>query len=215
MSGETDISSKLLRVCGTVDTLSISEEMYAMRDRWVPPMPVEDILHRVVRPAIFVLQQIVDPSFRGRDGGVIQLSEFALSALRESLRRILTLVARFFGSILAPRTLISFDQHLISLRNPEYPGNVAVWDPETGMRVCPPEPMVSDRSKRQFEILSDLVFLYGFVGSETVEGAEQAAALEHLLDVTESWAFLLGTRGEFPEYGRSGRMFRRPTVTGW
>lgn len=76
----------------------------------------------------------------------------------------------------------------------------------------PDEPPVSDQSMGQFEILEHMIELYGFEGENSSEGREMTNALEHLKRVATCWCSLLGTRGEFPEFERSGRMMRRPEM---
>ena len=83
------------------------------------------------------------------------------------------------------------------------------------MHLIPEEPPVSDLSMGQFEILDHMVEIYGFEGENSEGGAHMSAALEHLKRVATCWAALLGTRGEYPEFERSGRMMRRLTNTGW
>ena len=84
-----------------------------------------------------------------------------------------------------------------------------------GVHLIPHEPAVSDVAMGQLEILDYMAEVYGFVGENTAQGVEMSAGLEHLKRVATCWAALLGTRGEYPEFERSGRMMRRPVNTGW
>ena len=99
--------------------------------------------------------------------------------------------------------------------DPEYPSYVALWDGVLGVHLIPDEPPVSDVTMGQLEILEYMAEVYGFAGENTAEGVQMSAALEHLKRVATCWAALLGTRGEYPEFERSGRMMRRPINTGW
>ncbi|KAJ7606488.1 hypothetical protein DFH06DRAFT_1149954 [Mycena polygramma] len=187
---ELSVSCQASRACMHIARLEISEETFMQREHWVPPMPIQEIIPRVLRPAVYLLHQALDPYYIGRICGPYHLSRTTYGMVRRALRKMLELVC------------------LISLQRPEYPSYVQIWDGVMDHSVIPPEPIVSDRSKRVFEILSDLVDNYGFEGSERCEALELEHSLRHLSRVSSCWALLLQTRGEYPEYERSGRMMR-------
>ncbi|KAJ6499649.1 hypothetical protein C8R47DRAFT_1068562 [Mycena vitilis] len=156
---ELSVSCQASRACMHIARLEISEETFMQREHWVPPMPIQEIIPRVLRPAVYLLHQALDPYYIGRICGPYHLSRTTYGMVRRALRKMLELVC------------------LISLQRPEYPSYVQIWDGVMDHSVIPPEPIVSDRSKRVFEILSDLVDNYGFKGSERCEALE----LEHSL----------------------------------
>jgi hypothetical protein len=105
-------------------------------------------------------------------------------------------------------------QHLISLQQPEYLSYVEIWN--GAARPCKnlPEPPVSDRSKRLFEIFEEMIILYGYYDNRLTR-FDLDASLYHLKQVSACWAALLGTWGEFPEYLSTGCLMRRPAAVGW
>lgn len=106
-------------------------------------------------------------------------------------------------------------QHIIASMNPEYPSYVEIWDTAASRPLKVPEAPVSDRAKNMLEILSQLIFCYGFEGQYTADGKALDYALEHLRRVASCWCTLGGSRGEYPEYGRDGNLNRRLESTGW
>ncbi|KAJ7722541.1 hypothetical protein B0H16DRAFT_1473349 [Mycena metata] len=138
----------------------------------------------------------LDPSFHRTGYGRFEFPLSTTRMVQHSIRKLMELV------------------HFISLTDPEYPSYVALWDGVAGVHLIPHEPPVSDVAMGQLEILDYMAEVYGFVGENTAEGVEMSAGLEHLKRVATCWAALLGTRGEYPEFERSGRMMRRPVNTG-
>ncbi|KAJ7718139.1 hypothetical protein B0H16DRAFT_1740181 [Mycena metata] len=191
------LATKVDDACRLVEHIEISDEEYARRHHWVPLISVGVILVQVMRPSVFIIQQAVDPSFHRTGYGAFEFPYSKIKLLQHALRKIMELA------------------HLISLTDPEYPSYVAIWDGESAVHLMPDEPPVSDQSMGQFEILEYMVEVYGFDGENSEEGREMLAALEHLKHVSTCWTALLGTRGEYPEFARNGRMMRRPASTGW
>ncbi|KAJ6447941.1 hypothetical protein C8R47DRAFT_1085133 [Mycena vitilis] len=176
---ELSVSCQASRACMHIARLEISEETFMQREHWVPPMPIQEIIPRVLRPAVYLLHQALDPYYIGRICGPYHLSRTTYGMVRRALRKMLELVC------------------LISLQRPEYPSYVQIWDGVMDHSVIPPEPIVSDRSKRVFEILSDLVDNYGFEGSERCEALELEHSLRHLSRVVNSRLSRLSAPSQF------------------
>ncbi|KAJ7695294.1 hypothetical protein B0H16DRAFT_1485392 [Mycena metata] len=190
------LATRVKEACRMIQPLEVSDQEYAEQREWAPPISVSLILRQVLRPAVFVLQQALDPSFHRTGYGRFEFPLSTTRMVQHSIRKLMELV------------------HLISLTDPEYPSYVALWDGVAGVHLIPHEPPVSDVAMGQLEILDYMAEVYGFVGENTAEGVEMSAGLEHLKRVATCWAALLGTRGEYPEFERSGRMMRRPVNTG-
>ncbi|KAJ7938264.1 hypothetical protein B0H13DRAFT_1851711 [Mycena leptocephala] len=141
---EEAVSVRVEQVCDTLKTVEISDESYALKERWIPPRPINEIIARVLRPSVCMLQSALDPHFCNFSDGGYHLSDSSYQKLAYTLRKQLELI------------------HLISLQQPKYPSYVEIWDREA----CPcknlPEPPVSDRSKRLFEIFEQMIILYGY-----------------------------------------------------
>ncbi|KAJ7713915.1 hypothetical protein B0H16DRAFT_1478305 [Mycena metata] len=144
------LATRVEGACRMIQPLEISDQEYTEQQEWAPPISVSLILCQVLRPAVFVLQQALDPSFHRTGYGPFEFPFSTTRMVQHSIRKLMELV------------------HLISLTDPEYPSYVALWD-----------------------------------------------GLEHLKRVATCWAALLGTRGEYPKFERSGRMIRRPVNTGF
>ncbi|KAJ7711584.1 hypothetical protein B0H16DRAFT_1480241 [Mycena metata] len=165
------LANKVEEACRMVQPLEISDEEYAARRDWAPPIPVSIILRQVLCPAVFVLQQALDPSFHRVGYGRFEFPVSTTQMVQGSLRKLMELV------------------HLISLTDPEYPSYVALWDGVSGVHLIPDEPPVSDVTMGQLEILEYMAEVYGFAGENTAEGVQMSAALEHLKRQTEPESF--------------------------
>ncbi|KAJ7700260.1 hypothetical protein B0H16DRAFT_1749092 [Mycena metata] len=133
------LAAKVDDACRLVTNIEISDEEYARRHHWVPPISVGVILAQVMRPSVFIIQQAVDPSFHRTGYGAFEFPYSTIKLLQHALRKVMELV------------------HLISLTDPEYPSYVAIWDGESAVHLMPDEPPVSDQSMGQFEILEYMV----------------------------------------------------------
>ncbi|KAJ6593745.1 hypothetical protein B0H19DRAFT_1056224 [Mycena capillaripes] len=91
-SPEADVSINTNCACEVIDSLAISEALYALREAWILPMPIKDIMAQVLQPAVFILQHALDPFFCGRSSGVMHLSQIVFHKLRDSLHKTLMLV---------------------------------------------------------------------------------------------------------------------------
>ncbi|KAJ7036076.1 hypothetical protein C8F04DRAFT_1181611 [Mycena alexandri] len=191
------LAVKVEQAWALIRPFEISDTEYALGSNWRPPIPIPNILHQALPPAVFVLQQALDPSFHHTNYGSFQFLYTTTHVVQATLQKMMELV------------------HLISLTDPEYPSYVALSDGISVVHLIPEEPPVSDLSMGQFEILDHMVEIYGFEGENSKAGAHMTAALEHLKSVATCSAALLGTCGEYPEFERSGRMMRRLTNTGW
>ena len=79
------------RICGALRTLEISDADFALGEDWIPPMPIADIVQRVLRPSVFVLQKLLDPWFEGATRPPFTLSDRMHSLIQHALRKILQL----------------------------------------------------------------------------------------------------------------------------
>ncbi|KAJ7020782.1 hypothetical protein C8F04DRAFT_1196205 [Mycena alexandri] len=170
------LAVKVEQACALIRPLEISDMEYTLGSNWRPPIPISNILHQVLCPAVFVLQQALDPSFHRTRYGSFQFPYTTTCVVQATLQKMMKLV------------------HLISLTDPEYPSYVALWDGISAVHLIPEEPPVSDLSMGQFEILDHMVKIYGFEGENSEAGAHMSAALEHLKRVATCWAALLGQR---------------------
>lgn len=99
-SAETDrrlyplASDRVHRVCLALRGMQILDETYALRSAWRPSMAVGEIVERVLRPSVYLLQSVLDPGFRS-DSMTFQLEAPVLNVLRQALRKILELVVRY------------------------------------------------------------------------------------------------------------------------
>ncbi|KAJ7732741.1 hypothetical protein DFH07DRAFT_780851 [Mycena maculata] len=180
--------------CMLLEELQISDADYALHEAWQPPIPVSDIVCRILRPSVFLLQRAVNPNFRDTIGFYHLLAD-VYDRFQQCIRKTLELM------------------HLISLTSPIYPSYVEIWDGVS--HILPDEAPVSDRSAALFDFMDEIVNAYGYAGCYDPVAYELEAALRHLRRVSRCWAYLLGTRGEYPEYLRSGRMIRSLPAIGW
>jgi hypothetical protein len=161
-----------------------------------------------------MLQSALDPHFCNFSDGGYHLSASSYQKLAYTLRKQLELIVRKPDPYLAFLLMLPLFQHLISLQQPKYPSYVEIWDREA----CPcknlPEPPISDRSKRLFEIFEQMIILYGYY-DDRLTSFDLDSSLYHLKRVSACWAALLGTRGEFPEYLSTGQLMRKPEAIGW
>ncbi|KAJ6592944.1 hypothetical protein B0H19DRAFT_1055605 [Mycena capillaripes] len=165
------IANEVERACDSLLLFEISECEWELQKDWDPPLSIPDILSRVVRPSIFILQQAVNPSF-ARLEGTFHLPESTYRRLQASIRKLLELLARLVSSALLYFSAHDrhFPQHLISIRDPIYPSHVDIWESRISAHIPPPEPPVSDRMKNGFQILDHLVAEFGFTGHRSSEG---------------------------------------------
>ncbi|KAJ7813080.1 hypothetical protein B0H13DRAFT_1925768 [Mycena leptocephala] len=182
---EEAVSVRVGQVCDTLKTVEISDKSYALKERWIPPRPINEIIARVLCPSIFMLQSALDPHFCNFSDGGYHLSATSYQKLAYTLRKQLELI------------------------QPEYPSYVEIWDGAG----CPskdlPEPPVSDRSKRLFEIFEEMILHYGYY-DDCLTSFDLDTSLYHLKRVSACWAALLGMQGEFPEYLSTGQLMRKP-----
>lgn len=92
------LASKVEEACRMVQPLEISDEEYAARGDWAPPIPVSIILRQVLRPAVFVLQQALDPSFHRVGYGRFEFPVSTTQMVQGSLRKLMELVVRSVSS---------------------------------------------------------------------------------------------------------------------
>lgn len=88
------LANRVEEACRMVRPLEISDEEYAAREEWDPPIAVALILRQVLRPAVFVLQQAVDPSFHRVGYGRFEFPISTSQMLQASLRKLMELVVR-------------------------------------------------------------------------------------------------------------------------
>jgi hypothetical protein len=103
------LAAKVDDACRLVEHIEISDEEYARRHHWVPPISVGIILAQVMRPSVFIIQQAVDPSFHRTGYGAFEFPYSTIQLLQHALRKIMELVVRpVFCSALSKVALSAF-----------------------------------------------------------------------------------------------------------
>jgi hypothetical protein len=87
------IATDIDRACQVLLMMEIDDSEYVLGEDWTPALPIPEILARIVRPSIYIVQQAVNPSFSMLEGH-FHLPESTLRRLRSALRKILELVVR-------------------------------------------------------------------------------------------------------------------------
>lgn len=90
----TSVSDNVDRACFALRDVEVPVECYQNRATWIPPLPIDQILKRVVRPSVFILQRALDPTFSG-DGGIFHLPDCSYRQLQRSFMKILQLLVCF------------------------------------------------------------------------------------------------------------------------
>lgn len=86
------LAVKVEQACALIRPLEISDTEYALGSNWRPPIPIPNILHQVLRPAVFVLQQALDPSFHRTRYGSFQFPYTTTRVVQATLRKMMELV---------------------------------------------------------------------------------------------------------------------------
>jgi hypothetical protein len=86
------LAVKVEQACALIRPLEISDTEYGLGSNWRPPIPISNILHQVLRPAVFVLQQALDPSFHRTRYGSFQFPYTTTRVVQATLRKMMELV---------------------------------------------------------------------------------------------------------------------------
>ncbi|KAJ6627304.1 hypothetical protein B0H10DRAFT_1941428 [Mycena sp. CBHHK59/15] len=162
-----------------VPTLEISQGA-----EWKPIIPISEIMRRVVHPAVYLFQRILDPLFCDPSPRIPPPSMFT-KRLRRVLRGILDLL---------PRKL--FEQELIAHQQPSGPCYQEIWHQMSSCHAVP----VSDLCWRMLGLTNYFVMCCGFEGEETPSGTRLFNSLQKLRKVSKTWWMVTESRGEFWEF---------------
>ncbi|KAJ7912221.1 hypothetical protein B0H13DRAFT_1875030 [Mycena leptocephala] len=94
---EEAVSIRVEHVCNTLKTIEISDETYALKEHWIPPRPINDIIARVLRPSVFMLQSALDPHYCNFSDGGYHLSAASYQKLAYTLQKQLELISDWFS----------------------------------------------------------------------------------------------------------------------
>ncbi len=75
-------------------SMHIDENTFALASTWKPPMEPAQIMSRVVRPSIFILQRCADPDFTREFSDKMFPSGPALKAYQSEIRKVLQILVR-------------------------------------------------------------------------------------------------------------------------
>lgn len=75
-------------------SMHIDENTFALASTWEPPMAPAQIMSRVVRPSIFILQRCADPDFTREFSDKMFPSGPALKAFQSEIRKVLQILVR-------------------------------------------------------------------------------------------------------------------------
>lgn len=88
------LATRVEEACRMIQPLEVSDQEYAEQREWAPPISVSLILRQVLRPAVFVLQQALDPSFHRTGYGRFEFPISTTRMVQHSIRKLMELVVR-------------------------------------------------------------------------------------------------------------------------
>ncbi|KAJ6624484.1 hypothetical protein B0H10DRAFT_1943093 [Mycena sp. CBHHK59/15] len=173
-----------------LEQVQVPELEISQGAKWKPIIPISEIMRRVVRPAVYLFQRILDRLFCDPSPHVPPPSMFT-KRLRRVLRGILDLL---------PRKL--FEQDLITHQQPSGPCYQEIWHQTSSCHAVP----VSDLCWRMLGLTNYFVMCCGFEGEETPSGMRLFNSLQKLRKVSKTWWMVTESRGEFWEFSVTGEL---------
>ncbi|KAJ6610387.1 hypothetical protein B0H10DRAFT_1953880 [Mycena sp. CBHHK59/15] len=154
-----------------LERVQVPELEIAQGAEWKPIIPISEIMQRVVRPAVYLFQRILDPLFFDPSPRVPPPSMFT-KRLQRVLRGILDLLP-----------IKSFEQDLIAHQQPSGPCYQEIWHQTSLCHAVP----VSDLCWQMLGLSNYFVMCCGFEGEETPSGTRLFNSLQKLRKVSKTW----------------------------